>query len=76
MKDIEELTKEYVESRLGHEVLVDEERVIISYEHNIGRLAIYSLGEERFIRVLKPGDKIIFVKEGTKLLYPHRHIKE
>ena len=54
-----ELTKQYADKKLGTPILVNNEGGIMSYEHNTGRLALYSKGE-KLIRFLQKGDKIRF----------------
>ncbi|MBS3086672.1 hypothetical protein J4422_03140 [Candidatus Pacearchaeota archaeon] len=58
---MDELTKGYIDARLGNSVLVNgTERGIISYEHNVGRLALYSADEWHLIKFIEKGDRIIF----------------
>lgn len=54
-----ELTKKYADKKLGTSIVVNNEEGIMSYEHNTGRLAIYSQNN-RLIRFLVIGDKVKF----------------
>jgi len=65
---MEPLTKEYVDERLGENVLVDRENRVIAYEHNVGKLALYSEDGERLIRMLEEGDVIRF-GDGVEKLF-------
>ena len=56
----EELTKKYADSRLGEKVSVNGEDFVISYEHNVGKLALYSPDGKHYVRLLRKGDVIKF----------------
>ena len=70
----EPLTKEYIDERLGARVSVNEEVFMIGYEHNTGRLSLYSEDGKNYIRCLKKGDVVIFEGKIEKLVL--RTIKE
>ena len=70
----EPLTKEYVNEILGSKVSVNEEVFTIGYEHNTGRLSLYSQDGKNYIRRLKKGDIIMFEGKIEKLV--SRAIKE
>ena len=62
------LTKEYVDGRLGDIVSVDDETFMIAYEHNVGRLALYSGDGKSLVRMLRVGDVIRF-EDGVERLF-------